>query len=136
MATIFIKSQIQGAKIPIGEIDYYRKVAVFIINKPRFFLKANAFGIDADVFSRKSIEFCTHFCFKFWDNRKIILTRQEFMQNCWLYPSKNDIDYVANKSVFKPKLVIGLDRAEEIVKKRKPQTDEEYQRKVVTENCL
>lgn len=136
MAVIFIKSQIKGVKIPIGEIDYYRKIATFIINKPRFFQKANSFGIDADVFSRKSIEFCTTFVFKFWDKRKIALTRMEFMENAWLYPNRDDPEYLANKSVFKPKLVIGLDKAEEIVKKRTPQTDEEYQRQTVIENCM
>ena len=124
-STIFITSQVNKVKIPVGSTDAISREAVFEITPKRFFVEADAFGIDADVFRRKSIEYCQKFVFNFWDGRRIALTRQEFMGACWLYPSHNDPDYKAPAEKFKPKLVLTLERAEEIIKSRPKETEDE-----------
>ena len=123
---IFAKGPINKVKVMVGEIDMMTRTATFFITEKRVFKEANAFGIDKDVFKRKSIRWCQNFIFKFEDGSKIGLTREEFVKNAWLYPYKNDPDFKAPADVFKPKLVLTLGKIREIIKKRKKETQDEY----------
>jgi len=134
--TIYITSQINKERIPVGSIDILNRDAIFEITPKRLFVEANSFGIDRDVFKRKSIEFCKRFIFNFWDGRKIILTRDEFMSNCWLYPKKADNDYKAPPTTFKPKFVLTIEKAEEIIKNRPKETKEEELKRLFREGIL
>ena len=133
MTPIFIKSQINKFKVMIGEIDMMARTATFFITKKRVFREANAFGIDKDVFNRKSVRWCQNLIFKFDDGSKICLTQEEFIKNAWLYPYKNDPDFKAPVDVFKPKLVITEEKVQEIIKNRRKETPEEYQKRIVIE---
>lgn len=123
MQPIFATAPKTKIKVIVGSLDTFNRIAIFYITPARFFEAANAFGIDEKVFRQKAVNWCETFRFNFWDGRSYEISRLDFMKTCWLYPPKADPDYKANKEVFKPKLVISLEKAEKLKQKTKEKRD-------------
>jgi hypothetical protein len=110
---IYIKSKKNGFKVGIGYYHILKNEIQFDITPERFFERAGAFGIDKTVFERKSVKNADkyHFKFTFGDKEFYTISKTDFLANCWLYPPKNNKDYVANSDVFEPKWVLTKEKA-------------------------
>jgi len=120
---IFATSPKTKTKVIVGHVDIFNGIATFYITPARFFIEANAFGIDERVFKQKAVNWCKTFRFNFWDGRTFEMSKETFSKNCWIYPPSNNPDYKANRIVFKPKLVISLGKVEKLVQKTKEERD-------------
>jgi hypothetical protein len=118
---IYIISPINKFKTLVGWFDNVKREARFNITEKRYFQSAQAFGIDEAVFKRKWIQWCNVYQFDLWDGRQYRIKKEDFLKNCWLYPGK--LDGVASALVFDHKLVLCIDKAEEL--NEKPKTKEE-----------
>ena len=114
-----------GNKAIIGRVDYINRIAIFDITPARFFQEANAIGIDETVFGRKAVQWCKRIMFKMWSGEIYEILIEDFRDNAWLYPPRNDPEYKAHRGVFKPKLVLTMPKIEEFAEKARKVKDEE-----------
>lgn len=114
MEPIYIISPRNKAKVSIGSIDFFRRIAHFKITEKRYFREADAFGIDLKVFNRKSIRWCEQFIFEFWDRRKFQISSEDFLSRAWVYPPGTNPNYKAASPDFVPKLVITMEVARKL----------------------
>jgi len=107
-----------GRKAKIGWLDQLNDIATFEITEGRYFQDADACGIDEDVFKRDNIGRCKQYAFRMMFGELIgkvfRVNKQYFMDECFIYPPGNNKEYKANRSVFKPKLMIQMDKLKKI----------------------
>lgn len=116
MQTIFIKSKKNKLKIAVGQVDYATGIALFPIKEMQVFHEAECFGIDEKLFEQNELKYNADMLVFRFGLREIWIPKQRFLEveNSWIYPKKDDPNYVANKSVFEPKRFISFEKAEKI----------------------
>jgi hypothetical protein len=110
--TIYATSPIQKIKIAVGQVDLAWKIATFYISESRMFQEGKSVGVDESVYRRKAIQWCEYVQFNLHDGQKYKISRQDFEQNSWVYPTPSNKK--APRGEFAPKRMIKLDKLKEL----------------------